>query len=36
MPVFGLYLLIGSILVATTIGFIIEHKIDKRNHENKK
>jgi hypothetical protein len=26
MPVFGIYLLIGIILVATTIGAIIEHR----------
>jgi len=36
MPVFGLYLLIGSILVATTIGVIIEHKFDKKNNRDTK
>lgn len=36
MPVLGVYLLIGFIMVATTIGVIIEHKIDKKNHKAQK
>jgi len=31
MPIFGLYLLIGIVMIATAIGFVVEGKIDKHN-----
>jgi len=33
MEILGMYLLIGLILVASTIGVYFEHKIDKEDHK---
>lgn len=35
MPVFQLYLTIGIVMIATTIGFIVEHKRENKIHKNK-